>query len=340
MKRVAVVLVAHGEAETAGFVENYRVSLHTLQRASGIIPVPVPLQHFISLSSSVKKKIAGRTSGSPQNPLTRVQAAALQKQLEISAPPALSGLRFEVIPSFSASEPYAEEILEKTRHYDGRIVVPMAPVDNAMSCGVLCDHLARASSPDELARTRVAGRLWSDGALREACLDHLLGSARTLPSGAKEGQALMLLFHGTLVEDRDGAAPAFRTGHEETLAFARMLTALIASDPRNPWGTVMTAFLNHDVGGRWSSPSFEEACRSLAGKGYAHVSLFAAGYFSDGNETIHREQHLAAIEPAIRVETIPCLNDSSRLISFLAGRIVIAARQILAFSGELESQTV
>jgi ferrochelatase len=335
-KRMAVVLAAHGEAETTGFFENYQVSLHTLKRASEIIPLPLPLRHFISFSSSIRKKIAGKRTGSPQNPLTRLQVRALQQHLDAIS----SGVEFEVIAAFSASEPSVEAVLEKRRGYDGVIVAPMAPVDNAMSCGLLCAHLSKRCSPEELARTRVIGRLWQDERLHRAYLDYLLGSGRALPIGPKERNALMLLFHGTLVEDRNGAPPAFHTGHAETLAFARLLTDLIESDPRMPWGTVTTAFLNHDVGGEWSSPSFEEAARMVIGKGFRHVSLFAAGYFSDGNETLHREPALTAIEPSIQVETIPCLNDSPHLISCLAGRVAAASRQILAFSGDLERQSV
>lgn len=339
-KRVAVVLVAHGEAETAGFIENYRVALHTLRRASGIIPVPPPLQYFISFSSSLKKRLAGRRSGSPQNPLTRAQAKGLQAYLDRYARAASPDLSFEVMASFSASEPYVEDSIEKTRTFDARILVPMAPIDNALSCGVLCDHLAGSCTPDELARTRVVGRLWRDAELHRACLDHLFGSAGNRVAAPDEKSVLMLLCHGTLVEDRYGEAPSFRTGYEESLEFSDRLASLIADDPRNRWGRVMTAFLNHDVGGRWSEPSFEEACRMIDGQGYRQVSLFAAGYFSDGNETIHRSGLLAASKPDIRVETIPCLNDAPAFISCLAGKVVAATRQILAFSGHSVSDTV
>ncbi|MBN1929263.1 MAG: ferrochelatase [Chlorobiaceae bacterium] len=331
-KRIAVILGAHGEAETGGFVENYRVSLHTLQRASELIAVPVPLQHFISFSASLRKKITGKTAGSPQNPLTRRQSSELQKLLDQRSQAAFPELSFEVMAAFSASAPSVETALEKRHGYDGLIVVPMAPVDNALICGLLCRHLAETCSPAELARTRVIGRLWTDDALHRVCLDHLFGQADLPPATRKERNALMLLFHGTLVEDRNGAPPSFHTGQAETASFARRLTALIEADPRNPWGTVMTAYLNHDVGGRWSSPSFEEASRMVAAQGKRRLSLFAAGYFSDGNETVGRERYCSALEPEMRAETIPCLNDSPRFISFLADRVEAAARQILVFS--------
>jgi len=84
---MSVMLAAHAEAETTGFFENYQVSLHTLlRRASEIIPVPLPLRYFISFSSSVRKKIAGKRAGSPQNPLTRLQSCALQTHLDAISP--------------------------------------------------------------------------------------------------------------------------------------------------------------------------------------------------------------------------------------------------------------
>ena len=333
-KTMAVLLVAHGEAETSGFFENYRVSRHTLDRASSVIHIPPLLRQVISVSSSLKKKMrSSRAAGSPQNPLTRLQAFRLQEFLDRHSASS-SGLRFEVKAAYSASEPYIEEVLADTREYGGRIVLPMAPVDNALSCGTLCAHLADVSTPGELSRTRVVGRLWTDGALHRAYLEHLFESGRTLPVSSREHNVLMLLFHGTLVRDSNGARPSFHTGHEETEAFARSLTTAIESDSRNPWGKVMTAFLNHDVGGQWSSPSFQEVSRSLSGNGCRQVSLFAAGYFSDGNETIHLAAELSAAEPALRVESIPCLNDSNAFTAYLAEKVSGAASQIIAFSGD------
>jgi ferrochelatase len=339
-KKIAVILVAHGEAETAGFFENYQVTLHTLRHASEVIPVPVPLQHFISFNSSLRKRFTGNHNGSPQNPLTRRQALSLQNHLDLMAQEQCPDFAFEVMAAFSASKPFAEMLLEKTREYDGRILIPMAPVDNAISCGLLCAHLGRVCSSFELSRSRVIGKLWKDETLHLAILDHLFKSSRPLQSGVKERNALMLLFHGTLVEDHTGSVPSFHTGYEETIAFSRQLASRIGSDPGNPWGTVMPAFLNHDVGGKWSGPSFEEAVRMLSGKGYHHVSLFAAGYFSDGNETVNREKLVSAHDPSIHAETIPCLNDSPHLISWLAGRVISAARQIVAFSGDSAGRAV
>ena len=333
-KKIAVILASHGEAETPGFIENYRVSLQTLSHASEVMRIPVPLQHLISLSSSFRKRFRAvpGAGGSPQNSLTRSQAALLQQHLDRHS--ASSGIDFDVRAAHSASVPYVEQVLAGTSGHDGQVVVPMAPVDNALSCGLICAHLASSLPADKLHRVKVVGRLWSDDGLIRAYLDHLFASGRRLPERAGRRNLLMLTFHGTLVRDRNGMEPGFRTGREETAAFARRLIAAIEADPRNPWGMVTAAYLNHDVGGEWTQPSFEEATRTLADEGHDGVWLFAAGYFSDGNETLHRAAQLAGAVEGLRVEAIPCLNDSPGFAEYLAGRVAGAAAQILRFSGD------
>jgi ferrochelatase len=333
-KRIAVVLASHGEAETSGFIENYRVSLHTLSHASEVMPIPLPLQHFISLSSSLKKRLrsAPGAGGSPQNRLTREQAARLQQHLDRH--PASSGIEFEVRTAHSASVPYVEQVLSETSGHDGQIVIPMAPVDNALSCGLICSHLAATIPAGLLHRVKVVGRLWTDDALVDAYLEHIFGSGRKFPGQAGRGNVLVLMFHGTLVRDREGLEPSFRTGRLETAAFAGRLKAAIEADSRNPWGTIEVAYLNHDVGGEWTQPSFEEVSRALAVGGYDAAWLLPAGYFSDGNETLYRAAQLAGALQGMQIEAIPCLNDSPGFSEYLAGRVAGAAAQILRFSGD------
>lgn len=331
-KRIAVILASHGEAETLRFVENYRVSLHTLSRAATVMPIPLPLRHVISFSSSFRKRFrsASGASGSPQNRITRTQAEQLQVHLDRYH--SSSDARFKVLAAHSASEPYLEAVLAGVGHYDGQIVIPMAPVDNSLICGQICRHIADSWPSGKLHRVRVIGRLWTDEALYRAYLDHLLGGRSVQPRTGGRGTALVLLFHGTIVKDGKGAEPSFHTGRAETAEFARRLAERIAADPRNPWDTITTAYLNHDVGGEWTSPSFEEVCREIRAGGFADVSLFAAGYFSDGNETLTRASVLESVSPGIRVESIPCLNDAPVFTEYLAGRVAGAAAQIFVLS--------
>ncbi len=329
-KRIAVVLASHGEAETGGFIENYRVSLHTLGRASSVMPIPLPLRHLISCKTSLAKRLrhAGQGSGSPQNRITRNQASLLQRHLDRH--PASAAVAFRVFAAHAASDPAVEAVLADTMGYDAQVVVPMAPVDNSLSCGFLCRHIADRWPAEHLHRIRVVGRLWADDALLDAYASHLFDGAHQLPAPGRSDTVLLLLCHGTLVCCNDGSAPAFHTGAEATAAFAGRLAERIRADRRNPWGRIEVAYLNHDVGGVWTQPSFESASRELVRSGCRHVTLFAAGYFSDGNETVRRAAELAAAAPSFRIAALPCLNEAPAFTSFLASRVTAAAAQILA----------
>ena len=82
--KIAVILAAHGEAETTRFMENYRVTSQTLAHASQVMPIPRTLQKTIAVTSSIKKLIRSRTNPecSPHNQITRDQVEALQHSLD------------------------------------------------------------------------------------------------------------------------------------------------------------------------------------------------------------------------------------------------------------------
>ena len=331
--KIAVILAAHGEAETTDFMENYRVTRKTLLHASQVMPIPGFLQQSIAVTSSLKKLVRSNAEGSPHNRITREQVGALQHHLYASA--SVQRFDFEVFAAFSASPPYIEHILEKTRCYDGEVIVSMAPVDNSLSCGQLCSSLAASRSPEELAKVKVLSRFWNDDRLCSLYGDYLFGAdseqCRARVALKDDKRVLLLLFHGTLVKDTRGDTPPFRTGYEESVRFAERLKDVILGDPRNPYGRVMTVYLNHNVGGEWTRPSFEEICTMLQKERAVTVDLFGCGYFADGNETIHRAGELLRSSSVKAARSIPCINSTPAFTAYLASRVTDAARQIMSW---------
>jgi len=327
-KKIAVILTAHGEAQGTGFMENYRVSRRTLQHASTVMAVPPVLQTGISLFSTLKKKLRPAATGSPHNRITRQQAELLQRYLDACS--RNSGVSFDVLSAFSASDPAVEEVIDATSLCDARILVSMSPVDNELTCGQLCRYLAGKLTADDLGRVKVVSRFWCDPLLYGLCAGHIAAGSASQGLPRSEANVLLLLFHGTLVSDSKGEPPRFRTGHQETAHFAEQLTAAIERDATHPWGRVMSAYLNHDVGGEWTKPSFDEVAGQLRRSGVANVALFAAGYFADGNETIHRAgELLRMMSSSCAVRTIPCLNASPAFTRYLGQRVAGAVSQIL-----------
>ncbi len=152
------------------------------------------------------------------------------------------------------------------------------------------------------------------------------------PPVSDEKRILFLLFHGTLVADTKGKTPQFRTGLEETMHFARRLQQLIQVDPRNLYGRIETVYLNHNVGGEWTKPSFEEICTMLRQERVGSVDLFAGGYFADGNETIHRAAELVVRASVRAVTSIPCVNSTPAFTAWLTSRVIDAVRQLKGLS--------
>jgi ferrochelatase len=334
-KKIAVILAAHGEAETTRFLENYRVTRQTLGHASQVMPIPGVLQHTIAVTSSLKKLIRSLTNreASPHNRITRDQVEALQQLLDDL--PDAKRFNFEVYAAFSASPPYVEHIIERTRAFDAQVIVSMSPIDNSLSCGQLCSYLVASRNNEELGKVKVLSRFWSDERIYSMYCDYLfqnsLESYQAGKAAKDEKRVLLLLFHGTLVKDAKGDPPLFRTGCEETMRFAEHLQAVFQGDPRNPYGRILKVYLNHNVGGEWTRPSFEEISLELKAESAVTVDLFGCGYFADGNETIHRAAELMNSSLVIKAKSIPCLNCTPAFTGYLALRVTDAARQIMSW---------
>jgi protoporphyrin/coproporphyrin ferrochelatase len=322
MKRIAVILVAHGEAETDSFFENFSMIRHTLAHAGEVMKLPRPLQLVASLAGGLKNKVTFRAQKylSPQNRITRQQASLLQEKLNRVMIPRLTNI--EVYSAFHATPPFVKNIVEQTSGHDLQLLISMSPIDNRLTSGNLQQLSARYSHVNGQRSPVVVHGFWKDAGLRQVCLDHLFCHGKT-----GERSALVLTFHGTLVKDTKGGIPRFHTGLKEMQEMGSSLRDAILIDPRNSYDYIEIAYLNHDVGGTWTKPSLAEALNALSSKGIRDVDIFSCGYFSDGTETILHAQKEAAASSVKTIRILPCINDSEAFADFLAEKVaaVVAA---------------
>src|SRR6056297_3944372 len=81
MQRIRVILAAHGEAETTGLVDQFKVGWHTLGHAAEFMRLSTPLRIAVSSAAALRKRFSG-SKGSLHNANTRAQCEALQAGLE------------------------------------------------------------------------------------------------------------------------------------------------------------------------------------------------------------------------------------------------------------------
>jgi len=332
-KKVAVVLVAHGEAESAGFFENYLVSRHTMAHAGMVMHIPTPVQVVISFLGGVINSIKGNTSGftSPHNENTRLQAAAITEKLKSIEPE--TNCTYKVYTTFLSSKPFFEEELKEIVQNEYVIFVSLSTIESRLTCGIICDEMMHYRKDMDLLKTKVISQHWQNPDFTELVINHIFGD-RKFESETDESKALLLVFHGTLVKDKYGNPPGFHAGLEETLTYAEELKSKIEKDPRNFYGHVSAAYLNHEVGGVWTQPSLKNALLDLKAKKIKHIGIFPCGFMVDGAETLDNAKKSLIKSGIDGTAYIVALNQDPNFIDYLVGRIKKASQQFEVYTKE------
>ena len=322
-RRFLVILAAHGEAESAGFSEQFAVSWRTLVHAAEVMPLPAPLRAAICALGALRKRLM-RTAGSRHNAITRRQASALEAALD--GDPAT---RYEVLPAFASAEPGVDTVLAAAPHDATVLLMSMIPTDSRLACGLFCRAAAVLHPRTQTVKPHA--RLWESADLVGVHRRHIAGwlqeNEGALP--AEERSALVIVLHGTLLADKSGRPPAFHNGMREKTHYGDALRKSLTELPDlhdSPWQRVEIAYLNHAVGGHWSQPTLEDCLARLAQEGMRCVYAYPAEHLVESAETARMAKTLDA-SPLARGFCLPSLNDSPRFIDFLADRVRAAAAE-------------
>ncbi|MGY6553788.1 MAG: ferrochelatase [Wenzhouxiangella sp.] len=316
-----IVLVAHGEAESAGFFENLRVGLRTLAHSAEVMHLPAPLRWLIATVAALRKRWRA-ADGSLHNACSRAQRAALDEVLQsrVSRPVSV-GLAFASCP------PLVETIIAESMHSASRgaIYVSLSPSDSRLSCGLICHALQRHGQLGSQAQ--VVARLWDDPRFIALNAEHVRSACGPIGGCSPQKTALLLVLHGTLERDQGGQSVSFHNGATEKRQFAQALQSSLGGDAAAPWSRVMVAYLNHDVAGVWSQPTVAQALEALAQSGFERVVAFACDYVVESSELVGSLTQQLKSSAIPRTERLPCLNDQPAFIAYLAERLEQAITQ-------------
>ncbi|MCS7012992.1 MAG: ferrochelatase [Chloroherpetonaceae bacterium] len=334
MKTFAVLISSHGEVEAPSFSAYRNQIRHIFHHASAYMHIPKPVLHVIPTVGGALMTLKYRRARylSPHNHLTRQQAEKVKAHLSNIA--TSLPVTLEVIPTFETTPPYTEDQLQDAmQRYDGVIVLAMNPIDGDLSCGTLCRFAQQTFPPDMLSKLTVIGGLWRDEALSAVYCTYILSQIQELTLYGRVG--LILIMHGTVVAQKNGAPVSFRNGLKETESFyERLASGLRAASPKL-FSHITVAYLNHTVGGRWTTPTLEDAIATLKAHGIETAVAFASGYFTDSSETHHAAEVLSRAKFRAAYY-LPCVNDTDDFTRYLAERIQKAARGLLHRQALLE----
>jgi len=306
-----VVLLTYGEPPEVAFVPQFAYSWRILFGLTRIIaPIPTPVVPLIAFQRARLRVAMWKEAGysSPIEAETIVQRDLVATALARLDPD--STWRAQVAYEFRT--PLLEDCIRALPAGEPVCVLPMYLADSAFTHG-----LAQVKIAPFVAQGRdvtVAPALSAD-VLAELSAAHVLATLEARGFAIGPDTALLLAAHGTLVDPPRPIA----TGRLETTAVAAGIAERLA--PR--FGRVLWGWLNHTMGGEWTSPPADEGFRMLLAEGYKRVVYFPYGFLADNAES-QLEGRLVLQQAPAGVATIhlPCLNASPELAEALARSVL------------------
>jgi len=130
------------------------------------------------------------------------------------------------------------------------------------------------------------------------------------------GEAGLLLgCHGTVLYPLPGITD---TGYADTIALFRVLEDSLSSHFRS----VAIGWLNHGLGGEWTSPTLEESARRMLDQGLTRFVYFPFGFLADNAESELEGRTIMERVGIGDYHHLPCLNDNREFLHFLAKLVI------------------
>jgi ferrochelatase len=254
---------------------------------------------------------------SPLEPLTGDVARGLQSELARRAPEE----SWTVHVAYEFRDPLLPDLLAELPSDAPVDVLPMYVADSAFTHGIARDAvdqwLGSHPRPPE-APVRVIPQM-DEEQFAELSANHVRSELARSGFETAEEWALVMAAHGTLLD-----APAgVETGRVATESMSQGLAQRLSGE----FGMILTGWLNHARGGRWTEPPADQALQQIADAGYRKVVYYPFGFFTDNAETQIEGRLVLRTQPQLEAIHLPCMNSSPELISALA-RLVLSGDEL------------
>jgi protoheme ferro-lyase len=314
-----VVLVTYGEPPESGLGGQLKYSWRILLRLTRTVAaIPYPLLPFIALWRAGNRSWTWSRERyeSPLEPLTLDVAGGLQTALADQSP----SVNWLVHVAYEFRDPLLPDVLTALPGDEPIDIVPMYVADSAFTHGIARQAVVEWA-PDHPrgleAPVRVLPQM-DEEEFAEVSVRHVRAELSRLGVETGKDWALLLAAHGTLLDPPDGV----ETGRVATEKISQGLSRRLSQD----FGMILTGWLNHARGGRWTEPQADAAMRQIAEAGYRKLIYYPFGFPTDNAETQVEGRVVLRSQPQIESIHLPCMNTSQDWLCALARLVIRESR--------------
>lgn len=320
---IDVVIVTYGEPQTNSFLEHWRYSNRILMKLTRLVaPIPKFIVPVLGARRGLLREKLWRKENykSPLEILSSRQVGAVRAVLANRSDNHL----WRVHLAFEFRNPLLVELLDRIRNHscERLVLVPMYVAISDFTMGIshrdFEAYQKKNGHPFPKARSvafrpchRELGRVMANH-IRKQLSDLGFTAERCKQAG------LLLGCHGTVVKPPRGIADA---GYCDT----QQAYDDLEEELRGEFQAMAIGWLNHRLGGEWTTPTLETSARRMREQGIKEYVYFPFGFLADNAET---QLEGRIVLRKLGIETyhhLPCLNDNPAFIDFLVGRIVVDA---------------
>lgn len=314
--KIDVILVTYGEPRENSFADQYQYSKQIMYKLTRkVAPIPKFIIPAWSMWRGYQRVKGWKELGyaSPLEPITEQQARAVGEQMKAIAP----RHEWRTHVAYEFREPTQRDILSAI-HAQGTdvvMIVPMYATTGDFTNGITQDDFAafQRESGIRLPQTKfVCFRPHLDELsdvlaryVRDEC------TRRGYTAEDKKDIGLLLGCHGTVTRP---SKKIKNTGYGDTFGIYNRLHYRLKDEFR----TVHIGWLNHVLGGEWTTPNAEQSVKAMLEEGVERFMYFPFGFVADNAESQLEGRQVMEDHGVETYDHLDCVNTYAPFIEMLA----------------------
>ncbi len=315
-----IILVTYGEPSQPIFKDQWRYSNQILSKLTRLVaPIPKFAVPFIGAWRGYTRMKLWKEMNysSPLEEITESQASKLNTILNEQKPE----ITWSVQTAYEFRHPFLSDRLSKFggQTEDRLFIIPMYLPESDFTSEISRRDYEKFinSTKKQLPEIEFITFRPNLEQIAEIMAQHVRNELKhhQISFSELKQYGLLLGCHGTVIKPPPGIKD---TGYKDTFAMYQLLEKNLADEFRS----ISIGWLNHRLGGDWTTPTLEQSARQMLDEGIVKFIYYPFGFIADNAET-QLEGKTVLEELGIKSYIhLPCLNSQNEFINLLATRIL------------------